>query len=144
MAFLTQEEAERFAAKTEWVGQCLIWTGCKQSEGYGKVTVRGKQWRTHRLAYADAWGPIPDGMVVRHRCDNPSCVNPAHLEIGTNADNAKDKAVRRRARVKLSEEQVRAIRTDPRTMQKIAKQHGVSPAAVCLIKSGQRRQYVGG
>jgi len=141
---LSPIEVARFAAKTRWEGECLIWTARRNGWGYGIVTVRNQQWKAHRLAYTDAWGVIPDGMVVRHKCDNPACVNPSHLELGTEADNAKDKAIRRRVPVKLSEQQVRSIRTDTRTMRKIGDQYGVSPALVCLIKSGQRRQHVGG
>ena len=144
MAVLSPIEVARFSAKTRWEGSCLIWTARKNGDGYGIVTVRRRQWKAHRLAYADAWGEIPPGMVIRHKCDNPSCVNPSHLELGTDADNAKDKAIRHRVRVKLSDEQVRSIRTDSRVMREIAADHGVTASLVCLIKSGQRRQYVGG
>lgn len=141
---LSPIEAARFAAKTRWEGKCLLWTGYRNPDGYGVLTVRQRQWKAHRLAYTDAWGDIPPGLVVRHKCDNPACVNPSHLQLGTDADNAKDKAVRRRTRVKLSDDQVRAIRRDERIMRVIGEQYGVSVAAVCLIKSGQRRQHVGG
>ena len=144
MAFLSETEAARFAAKTRWEGKCLIWTGCRNSDGYGKLTVRNHQYRAHRLAYMDAWGGIPAGQVVRHTCDTPSCVNPKHLVLGSDADNARDKAVRGRAPAKISAAQVRAIRGDPRVMREIAADHGVSAANVCLIKSGQRRQHIGG
>ena len=141
---LSPIEVARFAAKTQWHGGCLVWTARKNSDGYGIVTVRRRQWKAHRLAYTDAWGEIPTGMVVRHKCDNPACVNPSHLQLGTDADNAKDKAIRRRVPVKLSEDQVRLIRSDARTMREIGNKYGVSASLICLIKSGERRQHVGG
>ncbi len=68
-------------------------------DGYGKIRVGGESRlyiRTHRAAWELANGPIPAGMVVRHRCDNRRCVRPGHLELGTEADNQRHKAARRR------------------------------------------------
>lgn len=144
MTYLNAIEAERFASKTEWSGKCLLWTGYRNPDGYGKVTVRRTLWSAHRLAYVEAWGAIPEGMVVRHKCDTPACVNPSHLELGSEAENARDKAVRKRVPTKVSDDQVRRIRSDQRTMREIAADFGISPSAACLIKSGQRRQHVGG
>lgn len=64
------------------------------------VWVGGRNYMVyaHRAAYESEYGPIPPGMVVRHKCDNPPCVNPEHLEVGTQADNAKDMSVRGRVR----------------------------------------------
>lgn len=144
LSILSPKELARFSSKTRWEGECLLWTGYKNADGYGKLTVRNQQWSAHRLAYTDAWGSIPKGMVVRHKCDKPACVNPSHLELGTDADNARDKAVRRRTRTKISDEQVRRIRADGRRQHEIAQEHNISIAAVCLIKAGKRRTYVGG
>lgn len=69
---------------------CLIWAGCKLPSGYGKLRVNHKDWLAHRYSYTIAKGEIPDGMVVMHSCDNPSCVNPEHLKAGTQLDNAND------------------------------------------------------
>lgn len=79
---------------------CWVWTG--QTHGFGYGYVRGpdlKKARAHRLSYEMAKGAIPDGFVVRHMCDNPSCVNPAHLEVGTMADNIQDRDRRGRTAI---------------------------------------------
>ena len=75
---------------------CIEWTGCRDKFGYGMRRVNGKVRRLHLIAYEEANGPIPNGLVVRHKCDNPSCYNPDHLELGTRADNVKDRDVRGR------------------------------------------------
>lgn len=76
--------------------ECIEWTGCRDRFGYGMRKVNGKVRRLHLIAFEEANGPIPEGMVVRHKCDNPSCYNPAHLELGTRADNNRDRDVRGR------------------------------------------------
>jgi HNH endonuclease len=71
---------------------CWIWQGMKQRGDYpyGLIAYQGKRWMTHRLAWTLTHGPIPDGMFVLHRCDNPPCVNPAHLFLGSILDNILD------------------------------------------------------
>ena len=59
---------------------CIEWEGCKLPAGYGKVTRNGRSLLAHRVAYIEAHGEIPEGMLIHHRCENPSCVNPNHLE----------------------------------------------------------------
>ena len=74
--------------------ECWIWTASKRNKGYGAFTYvwNGKsiQDRSHRFSYVLHVGPIPDGLMVLHECDNPPCVNPAHLFLGTNQDNIED------------------------------------------------------
>lgn len=70
---------------------CWIFTGCKIKSGYGKIAVtRSKPAFAHRVAYQEMKGEIPEGMLVLHECDNPSCVNPEHLFLGTDKDNWTD------------------------------------------------------
>lgn len=89
---------DRLAARTERVGDCLVWTGCRDRDGYGWITINYEQLYVHRVAWALKHGPIPDGMQVLHACDNPPCLNTAHLFLGTNLDNIADKVAKGRSR----------------------------------------------
>ena len=81
--------SERFWAKVNRSSGCWVWTGAKNRTGYG-IIGHGPTLRAHRVAYELTFGPIPQGMYVLHSCDNPSCVNPAHLFLGRQADNLQD------------------------------------------------------
>lgn len=98
---------------------CWLWVGSKFRSGYGSVWVlsRHRCDRAHRVAYELSKGPIPEGRVVRHTCDTPLCVNPAHLLVGTNRENSADMVARGRqnrgeknAHAKLTDEKVCRIR----------------------------------
>lgn len=69
---------------------CWIWIGGKTSDGYGKFYLNGIKRRAHRVAWVIRNGQIPEGLNVLHNCDNPSCVNPDHLFLGTQIDNIID------------------------------------------------------
>ena len=97
-------------------GGCWVWTGGRNRQGYGRVMIDGRSWLAHRLAWIVYRGPIPDGLCVCHSCDNPPCVNPDHLWLGTRADNNRDAIAKGRLKLKMGSErkltadQVRAAR----------------------------------
>lgn len=120
---------------------CWLWTGgTSGAEKYG--VFHGQ--RAHRVSYTLFNGPIPDGAVIRHTCDNPRCVNPHHLLTGTQADNIRDAVLRKRirygggsGRAKLSDADVVAIRLNPdrRLNVEMARHYGVSQAVISSVKA---------
>jgi len=128
---------------------CWIWQGTIQGAGYGQIGWKNKLYSAHKFSYESFIAKVPKGMFVCHTCDNPLCVNPLHLFIGTPKQNSQD-AVRkkriahgeRQGASKLTENQVRAIRKDPRTQQEIADEYGIDRTNVSQIKLRKSWKHV--
>lgn len=124
---------------------CWEWKGTRNQTGYGIFLLPGeKPVRAHRYSYEYFVGPIPEGKIIMHICDNPPCVNPAHLRVGTKADNNADTASKRRHHYgldhwngKLTPEQVAEIRASTETQRALGKKFGVNQSHICRIRSGK-------
>ena len=157
-----QQRVEQYAVDVLPSG-CRVWLGHVDSDGYGIACMKMedglKNRRVHRLVYADRHGPIPSGMMVCHKCDIPSCINPDHLFLGSAADNNLDKGKKGRAipgprdnsrtknpNCKLSEIQVQEIRqrhsfgarTGLNSTASLAREFGVNRTQIQKITRGQQ------
>lgn len=90
MKDIEQKYIDRFFDKIEKTNSCWYWTGAINRGGYGQLSIQGKSYKAHRLAWMIKYGDIPTGMCVLHKCDVTECVNPDHLFIGTHIDNVRD------------------------------------------------------
>ena len=141
---------ESLQAKSERVGECLIWRSNLWSNGYGYVWHEGKNRAAHRLSYELSIGPIPEGLDLMHSCDTPACIEPSHLSPGSHSENIQQMIDRNRRNTakgsrhgmaKLTSGQVLLIRERYKpycranSTSAIARDLGVSQRAVwCAIK----------
>lgn len=142
----------RFWKKVRKTPTCWMWTGCKDSGGYGMIRTGSVKDGTRtmtkatRMSWEIQYGPIPEGMHVLHRCDTPSCVHPDHLFLGTHTDNMRDRKAKGRGnhrrgsihgRAKLTEADVLAIREKYAsldwTQMDLAAEYGVSQPMIGYI-----------
>lgn len=152
---VTQEYLEAHTHPEPNTG-CWLWSGSVNRGGYGKVircdSGRRREFLAHRIAWAARHGAIPAGLMVRHRCDTPLCVNPGHLLLGTAADNARDRDERgrtsrgvRMTTSRITEVDVRRIRADvgagvPR--RALALRYSMTPENIGHIVRGARWGHV--
>lgn len=131
--------------------QCMEWIGGKFDFGYGKFKLFKTHVRSHRFSYEFYNGPIPEGILVCHSCDNPPCVNPTHLWLGTHQDNDQDKVMKGRstkgiknATSKLTEGQVLEIinLSSIYTEEQIANMFGVASTIINRIKNGKNWTHI--
>lgn len=133
--------------------QCWEWQSTRNNRGYGKFWLNGRSDLAHRASYKIHTGPIPTGLQVRHTCDNPPCVNPAHLILGTGLENARDAVERGRycrgvdnVRAKLTPEQVHEIKkcwSQGETQVSLARRHGISRSAIQWVLNGRNWAWLG-
>ena len=142
----------RFWGRVEKTPECWLWTGYTNQDGYGRIMASGGPVTTHRLSWEIANGPIPDGMCVCHKCDNPPCVRPSHLFLGTQIKNIKDRDKKDRVahgvnsyRHKLSPEKVlrmRAMRNSGMGYLEIGEAFGVNDSAAWKAVNGSNWRRV--
>lgn len=130
---------EKFIPVTE--SGCWLWTASVDRGGYGQFHMSGKCAKSHRASYQLYVGPLDPSLHVCHKCDTPSCVNPEHLFLGTDADNLSDMSAKgrsprgtRNGHTSLSEDDVRAIRSDTRAQHVIAAAYSIHQTTVSYIK----------
>ncbi len=146
------------------VNGCVEWAGELTNKGYGELRVAGKHKTTHRLAWTEVHGPIPDGLWVLHKCDNRKCINVEHLYLGTVVENSRDMAERKRSgRYLMPESNLRGsahgmAQTDETIVEiirvldslgvffqaQIGRWFGLKPSATHLICTGRNWPHVRG
>lgn len=146
--------AERFWSKVEQSDGCWLWQAARDGQGYGRIgSNRTRPLRAHRLAYEFTFGPIPEGMDVLHQCDNPPCVRPDHLRVGTHEDNVRDMYEKRRHTkgedshfAKVTGADVRAMReaweSGRSSVRNLAAQYGLSPSGVRQIVYRRKWKHI--
>lgn len=149
---------ERFWEKVSKGEGCWEWTAGRHTQGYGMIVIERRNTPAHRVSYELAHGPIPDSLHVLHKCDNPPCVRPDHLFLGTHADNMRDARNKNRlvahrgskhGCAKLTEKQIGKIRATYSfrgmnggwTLKELAAKYGVTFHAIWRIVARKTWQH---
>jgi uncharacterized protein YerC len=142
---------KNFWSKVDKTKDCWEWKAYKDKKGYGKFNLNGNTVRTHRVSWILTYGN-PGNLCVLHKCDNPSCVNPEHLFLGTYDDNNKDRNKKGRQakgvnikNSKLNELDIPVIRkkiSNGESYRKIAKDYGISHVQIVYIKNKKTWSHV--
>lgn len=133
--------------KVKITATCWLWQDHLDKDGYGTISLSSIRMKAHRLFYRCFIGDIPYGMMVCHSCDNPACVNPAHLFLGTAKDNAEDRNEKRRqymgddhhlAKITaIQAHEIRELRTQGLTYEAIGKRFGVTKSCIYAVCKGK-------
>lgn len=143
---------EKFEEKIKKTSKCWEWQACLSVKGYGQFGIyRDGKWKVvaaHRVSYELYVGSIPDGMQVLHHCDNPSCVKPDHLFLGTNDENVADRVAKGRNAVMVGDKNPRAVlnendvinirqmlKYNVKSQKKIAEEYNVSCSTISHINT---------
>lgn len=129
---------------------CHICTShATNSRGYPLVHKNKKSYSIHRMVYEQYKGEIPEGLVVRHTCDNRMCINPAHLVVGTQKENMRDMVERgrscigeRNGRAKITEAAVRDIRQSQLSVNELSEKYGIDSSTVRKIRRGKLWKHI--
>jgi hypothetical protein len=145
---------DRFWSYVNKTHTCWLWTGNKDKNGYGKIYFLNKHMRSHRLSYKLFNGNFDEKLLVLHSCDNPSCVRPDHLFLGTNKDNMKDKVNKNRqakgnscGKSFLTEKQVLDIKEQLKNYQRgmytsLSKEYKVRKSTIISIANGRTWKHI--
>lgn len=144
----------KFWKRVQISESCWLWTGKKLAK-YGYLSVRDERSvKAHRFSYELHYGPIPDGLLVCHHCDNPPCVRPDHLFLGTQADNNRDKMIKGRHRAAHSEthhsakltntqvQEIRILSANGSSRKSVAEIFNVTTGTISHIVTGRNWQHV--
>lgn len=146
---------QRFWNKVEMIPfhECWEWNAFKDKRGYGHIGSGGRGSKVilaHRLSYELVYGVIPNNLFVCHRCDNPGCVRPDHLFLGTHADNVKDMCLKNRqtkgethGNHKLTEDQVMKIKDrNDCSQQELAQKFNVNQSQISRVLAGETWKHM--